>query len=98
MIHQAILPYIRVSLFHLVVVVVVVVVVVCPKVSVLSFFEIVFFLIGCSSINMYLSWYLLFESPFSKDAVYMNRMIFYTTFLYYQLFNLFCGPTLIALF
>ena len=53
-----------------------------PQVFQGPFFEILFLFFGCS-INMYLSWYFLFESPFSKDAVYVSVVIFDTAaFLY----------------
>ena len=52
-----------------------------PQVFVLSFFESLFLFQRCS-INMYLSWNLLFKSPFVKDAINVSIMIFDTTFLY----------------
>ena len=46
---------------------------------------------------MYLPWNLLFKTPFSNNAVNVIMVIPCPTFLYYQLFNLLCGPTCVAL-
>ena len=45
---------------------------------------------------MNLSRYFLFKTPFFNNTVNVGIMIFDSTFLYYQLFNLLCRPALIV--